>query len=291
MYELKWDQRPQYIKDPRKFRGFFAGEGNRTYIPNQFFDVVVPNENLAVVKVVGSIIRFSIGFQNKWGHRLQKVALSYQHIQNYSRIGNRNTISAAIHRALDSNYIRIVEPGKFDRNAGITSTAAVYAIKWLYGKADFTHSWKTVPEENEPEKRLENRTGNGLKNVPGEQLENRTDLEITELNNTLKQQELSPEAAASFEKLKDAGFDDAAAELMASQFPFHCIARQIDWIDRRKVRKNRLGMLRRAIEEDWARPEIRNAVPQSREDDNPLRTNLQAAVRDIERRLDDSLSS
>ena len=84
MYELKWDDRPEYLKDPRQFRGFFAGEGNRTYIPNQFFDVVIPNEKLAVVKVVGAVIRFSIGFQNKWGHRLQKVALSYQHNQNHS---------------------------------------------------------------------------------------------------------------------------------------------------------------------------------------------------------------
>ena len=49
--------RPQLVddKDPTKFRGFFAGEGNRTYIPNQFFDVVIPNETLAVTKVVGSI--------------------------------------------------------------------------------------------------------------------------------------------------------------------------------------------------------------------------------------------
>jgi hypothetical protein len=254
MYELKWDERPEYIKDPRKFRGFFAGEGNRTYIPNQFFDVVIPKEKLAVVKVVGAVIRFSIGFQNKWGHRMQKVALSYQHIQNYSRIGNRNTISAAIQRALDSNYIRLVEPGKFDRNAGITSAAAVYAIKWLYGEADFMHSWKIVPEENDPEKRFEKRTGNGSKSVPAERFEKRTDLEITKTNKTLKQQELSPEAAASFEKLKEAGFDATAANSIARKYPFDRIDRQIQWIDQRKATKNRLGMLRKAIMEDWPAP-------------------------------------
>src|SRR5438105_500865 len=84
LYELQWDDRPEYVKDPRHFRGFFAGEGNRTYIPNQFFDQLLPNETLAVLKVVGSVIRFSIGFANKWGHRRKNVALSYQHIQNYS---------------------------------------------------------------------------------------------------------------------------------------------------------------------------------------------------------------
>jgi len=66
VYELKWDERSEYIKDPSQFRGFFSGEGNRTYIPNEFFDVVIPSEPLAVLKVVGSIIRLSIGFQNKW---------------------------------------------------------------------------------------------------------------------------------------------------------------------------------------------------------------------------------
>jgi hypothetical protein len=65
-FELKWHE-GEYIKDPKQFKGFYAGEGNRTYIPNQFFDVVIPNEPLTVIKVVGSIIRFSIGFQTRHG--------------------------------------------------------------------------------------------------------------------------------------------------------------------------------------------------------------------------------
>lgn len=56
LYELKWDEAPEYIKDSKAFRGFFAGEGHRTYIPNQFFDVVVPTRSLAVLKVVGSAL-------------------------------------------------------------------------------------------------------------------------------------------------------------------------------------------------------------------------------------------
>lgn len=67
LYELRWDARPGYVKDARQFRGFFAGEGNRTFIPNQFLDVLIPAGPVTVVKVVGSVIRFSIGFQNKWG--------------------------------------------------------------------------------------------------------------------------------------------------------------------------------------------------------------------------------
>jgi hypothetical protein len=42
LYELKWDERPEYVKDPEKFKGFFSADGNRTYIPNQFFVSCAP---------------------------------------------------------------------------------------------------------------------------------------------------------------------------------------------------------------------------------------------------------
>ncbi|MEJ7605157.1 MAG: hypothetical protein WKF37_02575 [Bryobacteraceae bacterium] len=37
-YQLRWDSRQDYCKEPSQFQGFFEGEGNRTDIPNQFFD-------------------------------------------------------------------------------------------------------------------------------------------------------------------------------------------------------------------------------------------------------------
>ncbi len=129
LYELAWDERGEYVKDPKRFNGFFAGEGHRTYIPNQFFDVLLPAETLAVLKVVGSVTRFSIGFQNKWGHRRRNVALSYQHIQNYARLKDRTAVAAAIRRAIGMNYIERVEEGYFDSAGGRTSRAAVYAAE------------------------------------------------------------------------------------------------------------------------------------------------------------------
>jgi hypothetical protein len=41
---------------------------------------------------------------------------------------------------------------------------------------------------------------------------------------------------------------------MASRFPFDRVERQINWIDGRNAKRNRLGMLRKAIEQDWAKP-------------------------------------
>lgn len=251
LYELRWDDRPEYVKDPARFRGFFAGDGNRTYIPNQFFDHVVRHESLAVVKVVGSVIRFSIGFQNKWGHRRQHVALSYQHIQNYSRMRDRKTLSQAVKHALERNYIQRVEEGFFDPDGGKLSKAAVYALRWLKQATSPAIGRKSPPAETEGEYRSENPTGIGWKTPPVDRSENPTDIEITERNNNSK----GAEAAVSFEQLRKEGFDESAARAIASRYPFERVLRQIDWIDGRRVRRNRLGLLRRAIEEDWARPQ------------------------------------
>ena len=251
LYELKWDERPDYIKSPQDFRGFFAGEGNRTYIPNQFFDHVVRHETLAVTKVVGSVIRFSIGFQNKFGHRRRTVSLSYQHIQNYSRIRDRKTLSAAVQCALESNYIERVEEGYFDPDAGRLSKAAVYAVKWRDLAAAGVNGRKSLPAKMGMETRSEKPIGNGQKLLPAKRSENPTDIEIKQRNKTYKQ---SADTAAALERLKAEGFDNRAAEAITRRYAAECIHRQIEWIDRRKVSANRLGMLRTAIDQDSAPP-------------------------------------
>jgi hypothetical protein len=249
-YELKWDERGEYMKDPKQFRGFFAGEGNRTYIPNQFFDDLLPSESLAVLKVVGSVIRFSIGFANKWGHRRRYVSLSYQHIRNYTRMNDRTTLSAAIHHALDAQYIERVEEGVFDRDGGKRSRAAVYALKWLNPATGESIGMKTRPAENQLSGRYENPTGIGSKSRPDDRYENPTDIEIKQSNKTLKQQPV----VATFERLRGEGFDAQAAQAISSRYPAERVQRQIRWIDRRNIKSNRLGMLRAAIEQDWAAP-------------------------------------
>lgn len=77
-YELRWDSGAEDIKDPKLFKGFFEGDGNRTDIPNQFFDVILPTESLSVIKVVGTVLRFSVGYQARQGGRRQQAALSYK---------------------------------------------------------------------------------------------------------------------------------------------------------------------------------------------------------------------
>jgi hypothetical protein len=279
LYELKWDERPAYVKNPKEFRGFFAGEGNRTYIPNQYFDRVVPNEPLAVVKVVGSVIRFSIGFQNKWGHRRRNASLSYQHIQNFSHIRDRKTLSVSIRHAIKSNYIERVEEGFFDPDAGKLSKAAVYAVKWLNEGATQPIGQKTLPGQIGVNSRSENPTGIGQKTLPEERSENPTDIKIKQRNNISKQQ-----AAVSFRKLRAEGFGTKAAEVLATAYPGEQIDRQIRWLDGRHIKSNRLGMLRSAIEQDWPAP----ATTRRKSPDSTERIpgkDFGSALSQIERRL------
>src|SRR5215471_16829963 len=107
--------------------------------------------------------------------------------------------------------------------------------------------------------RSENPTGKTTVRKPErERSENQTDIQITNTNNILKQQPKA-DTAVAFERLQSAGFDARAAIAIASQFDLDRIKRQILWIDQRKVRSNRLGMLRVAIEEDWSAPDHRGS--------------------------------
>lgn len=251
-YELQWDEEGVFTRDPARFRGFWAGDGNRTYIPNQFFDVVVRHEPLAVAKVVGSIVRFSIGFQTKWGHRRQQVAMSYRRIQNYARIGDRKTLAAALKHALNSKFLVCVETGYFDPAGGRHSKSATYALQWLNEGTAASIGPKTPPANMPSSDRSKIPTGIGFKTPPADRSEIPTGIQITRRNNIPKQSAES--AAVSFEKLIEVGFDPKAANAIASRYPIERILNQIDWLDRRTATKNRLGLLRRAIEGDWSPP-------------------------------------
>ena len=130
LYSLRWDEGERYVTDPDEFQGFYAGNGNLTHIPNDFFDYTVPNEPLAVVQVIGVIIRNTIGWQTKFGMRRQKVEMSFSEIMRRTGIGSRTTVSNALKTAIDGCHIRRVERGFFDPHAGVESRATVYAIRW-----------------------------------------------------------------------------------------------------------------------------------------------------------------
>lgn len=93
LYELRFDDNPEYTKDPDAFHGFFDGDGHFTYVPNQFYDVCLREEVFSVTKAVGTVIRFSIGFKVRRGggrRQLAKVDLTF--IANYSNMTRNPTV-------------------------------------------------------------------------------------------------------------------------------------------------------------------------------------------------------
>jgi hypothetical protein len=128
----------------------------------------------------------------------------------------------------------------------------VYALRWRSHAADEQSGRKSGPEEMETSERSEKWTGSGRKSGPADRSEKWTGIQITRSNNTLKQSQDA--AAASFEKLIQVGFDARAARSLAMRYSIEQILNQIDWLDRRGAQRNRLGMLRRAIEQDWSAP-------------------------------------
>lgn len=294
LYSLRWDERESYITDPDEFDGFFAGNGNLTHIPNDFFDYTIPTEPLALVKVVGVIIRNTIGFQTKYGFRRQQVELSFSDIMRKAGIASRSTVNIALKEAVEKNHICKVSEGYFDPRAGAESSAATYGIKWI--DQDDLPPKRAVVEfkspngsEIEPGDRFQNRTGkngtvpksnrgdgskiepaNGTGIEPGtvpksnqEGFRNRTDIKTTQLNNLPKQQQqvegdavaVGSQELLSAKMLIEAGFDFEAAAVLASKHPLETIRRQVEWLPRRKATRNALGLLRKAIEEDWQEPE------------------------------------
>lgn len=258
-FRLQWDEHGDHTTDQRAFAGFFAREGNRTPIPNAFFDHVVRHEPLAVIKVVGTVLRHTVGHQNQFGGRRSDAPLSYSFIQRYANVKHRPTLAEAIRVAIERGYIERVDPGVFDPN-GRNNRPATYAVRWLSDAVNTKPSSKTEPGSD---RQFKNRTGRSSESAPVEQFKNRTDRK-TPANNTDKQQPRNAVAAESSQAivmLRDAGFDKATAADLSQRRTVDEIGQQIEWLPLRNVRKNRLGLLRRAIEEAWAKPEGTRPAP------------------------------
>ena len=242
LYSLRWSG-VAYTTRPAEFRGFFEGDGNRTDIPNEFFDVVIPNEPLSVIKVVGSIIRHSIGFQTKHGRRRQQVALSFQHIQNYARISSRSDLAKAVRTALEKNYIIRVADGVFSHRFD-GRRSATYALRW----SDSLIGQKTAPAVDQSE----NQTSIGQISVPADQSEIQTSIKKKPENETINRQPVADTQLQ--QKLIAIGFSEKTAAKLIREHSRQVIEEQMAWLPHRAPARSPAGLLRRAIEQQWPAP-------------------------------------
>lgn len=240
-YQLRWSAMP-YTTRLEHFDGFFEGEGNRTDIPNEFFDVLIPREPLSVIKVVGAIIRHSIGFQAKHGRRRQQVALSYQQIENYARFGSRSDLAKALRIAMEKNYIVRLESGVFSHEA-TERRRAVYALRWC----DFPNGQKNEPAVHQSEIQ----TSISPISEPAHQSEFRTNIK-TKLGN-----ETGNRPAADTElrdRLLAFGFSEKTVAKLMREHSREEIEQQIAWMPDRAPARSPAGLLRRSIEQRWPAP-------------------------------------
>jgi hypothetical protein len=242
-YAMKWSS-AAYTTRPAEFQGFFEGEGNRTDIPNEFFDVVIPNEPLSVIKVVGSVIRHSIGFQTKHGRRRQQVSLSFQQIQNYARFGSRTDLAKAVRTALEKNYIIRVEAGVFNHRHGVRRSAT-YALCW----SDNRIGQKIIPAVDQSEKQ----TSIGQIFAPADQSEIQTSIKTKPENETLNSKPAADTDLA--QKLIAIGFSGKTAAKLLREHTRQTIEDQISWLPHRAPARSPAGLLRRAIEQAWPEPQ------------------------------------
>lgn len=254
-YTLCWSTDNQYHKNLEQFDGFFAGEGHRTPIPNSFFDSVVKQEALSVVKVVGAVLRHTVGYQNQFGGRRQVAPLFYSFILKYTNLSDRTTLCQSLQHAIQAGYIRCVQKGGIDPSRS-KRRPSTYAIRWQQQANHQQGGSKTRPANK---KRYKNQTDNGSETRSVERFKNQTE-EKPHKNNTYKQQNNSVVAVdlkntKRFQLLQQAGFDENIAVKLSQKRGLEEIQKQIEWLPCRNPDRNSLGMLRRAIEEGWSKPD------------------------------------
>ena len=292
-YVLRWDESGELTRSLDDFRGFKFGGDCRTPLPNQFFDEVLVGENHSVVRIVGAVLRHTVGYTNGiTGERIEEAPLSYNKLLAFSPM-DRKTLATALRIAEASGYIRTVAAGRFSPDKR-RQRAAVYAVRWndelatrpterddassgsrippewgLRSDAErFTDSIRPSADNSSPippAERFTDATSHGSKFPPEERFTLSTTKKTTPQR---QQQNKRPDAAVAplgevkrvgdkvIDRLVTLGLSDAVARRLVAEHGIDEARRQLGWLPRRSASRNVAGLLRRAIEEAWAEPRV-----------------------------------
>lgn len=303
-FELRWAEK-QYTDSPALFQGFFlqpsyiddAGQTRigRKNIPNIFFDYLVKNENRALIRVVGTLLWYSIDW-GKGGERRTTVRRSLRDLVRLTQLA-KGSVVRALDEAVEKGFIERVEPGVFDLAGNKHGVVTVYGIHWT---TEYTYGYDGEPIDIRPggerfknetravlvdaskmrhgqagrtlqkrdtetgSERFENETQRASKTRHGERFKNETiritnkDILNTHIVNTAADSSGTNavvEGTLAKELLRTAGFSEPVAATLSLNFPLDVIKNQIGLLPKRAATRNPLGLLRRAIEENWPAPE------------------------------------
>ena len=291
VYELRWCD-DHYTNNLDEFTGFYykqsyigpGGEpwASRKNIPNDFFDVVVKQERLAVIRIVSCLLFYSIAW-GAGGERQVKVKKSYRELAQLTQI-DRSTVWRALEEAVAKGYIHRTVNGTFDTSAQNHNESSEYAIFWRKRERNPVSVQKCSPtlvaqERCKNAARLQNgakmqprsvqkdnteRCKNAIQNGAKMQSENRCknaapykEIKQERKTTTSRADDRSQNqhfAAAVF-LLTESGLDEGAARLLAKNHALEDIQNQIDALPRRNPTANPPGMLRKSIQENWPLPQ------------------------------------
>ncbi len=249
-YKLCWSRGTKYHTELELFDGFHSGDGHCSPVPLAFFTFIVPNEPLADIRFVGTVLRHTVGFANKYGRRRPKAPLSFDTIKQYANYADRQQAVKAARRCISKGYVCRIEQGAFDPD-GTVRKPSTYAPKWLEKANNTIDGSKKTPAPNgsqlTPDKRFKKDLSNGSKTTPGKQFKKDPTRKIVN-KQTYKQQ------GNVVVLLQQEGFSQTSAEVIARGRTLGEVQQQITWLQFRDQDLNRLGVLRRSIEEGWSEP-------------------------------------
>ncbi|MCC6795247.1 MAG: hypothetical protein IT366_09025 [Candidatus Hydrogenedentes bacterium] len=163
-------------------------------------------------------------------------------------ISSRDATIQSIKCAIRNNYIARTSDKPSTNPSGYCAAASAYRVQWRDEKANRAAS-----------KQSEKFTTNGRKFAPPERSEICTTIkEFKEIQKDLRQQQkFQSDVVVNIDLVDNlirTGLSRRAAEHLAAKHPADVILKQIEYLPLRNPTVNRLGLLRKSIEENYAPP-------------------------------------
>jgi hypothetical protein len=228
-------------------------------MPHTYFSKIIPEQRLAVIRFVSIVFRFTEGYQTQFGRR-KSIPLSFSNIHKLANIRSPSVLSQTISHCLKSNFVELVQAGKWAPGEG-ESKAAVYGPKYASDNRRIEKGSKT-----EADLQFKKRSGASVQKPKQNQFKNRSPVSskneavegfkkrspINNLGNTLQTMQ---EIGKSQKLLMATGFKEQVARKIAMSAECEVIENQISWMRFRKNVDKPLGFLKKAIEQNWDEPE------------------------------------
>src|SRR5208282_733161 len=127
MQQKRIDQKFQN-RSAAPFAGFALPTSNTTYTPNQFFDACLPHYSRGVVRLVGYMLRKTLGWCDEHGNpQSEQHRLSYSDFEHAGI--SREMIREAIDQAIRGHFVRCIRPPRLQK-AGQSAVSGLYELAW-----------------------------------------------------------------------------------------------------------------------------------------------------------------